>query len=673
MPPDRPPDTSTRNGSCDQQNHELKSVGMRVKVCREKSDYFEEIGTVTDLMKVYLWLDLDFSGRARVMRTSCRPLCKDDDGQNSFSRHTADRECSIMNNKEQQKSRSKNSKCSESFKSTPILKNIRDEETRFRLPDYEKGGDYVGDDRIATISLVQTIQDQEACSFFKHVVGGRMIQIPRKVGDLIPKRLRLVGDNVYELVLTKLEEKRGLYQTAKQVQCIYIQIEGPNVKTICPKAVLEGIADFSVLSPRKARARLELLTSPAYKVPKTCENLIYELEPSNFCDIDEKGHVGCGFICEMLLAEINRKAVCIQTRLFIRSMGIYKGMLMKKRITSGPKILLPGSMKKVAASKMNTSEDACLLINSAGIDPSKNNLLMGRMSSINPDLDNPPPKSFKPKELDAMTIYLFRAWGVPGNVLQRYQEKCLNYQQRGKRTEGEKYIFEPFHGSLRGVADPTGKIPSNFVFIPGVHNNNLLSDRIFITRQPVMVKADGCIVQVLRSKPESMTKEEYEWLLKLPFGEVVFGFPEKGMQSMPELIADSDLDGDRFFLCWEKEILKHIKAEVLGNVPIVKEEPSTINEPINYEAHEDWFSELQECLIDPSDWEIEELMRKLYSLSKKEMKEDKERLMENPDAFSFGKGYKQALKHSKHGTQIQIPSHLWKKVPKKYRKYISDV
>ena len=87
----------------------------------------------------------------------------------------------------EQYSRSKNSKYSESFKSTPILKNIRDEETLLRLPDYEKGGSYVGDYRIATISLVQTIQDQEACSFSKHVVGGRMVQISRKVGTLFPK------------------------------------------------------------------------------------------------------------------------------------------------------------------------------------------------------------------------------------------------------------------------------------------------------------------------------------------------------------------------------------------------------------------------------------------------------------------------------------------------------
>ena len=46
-----------------------------------------------------------------------------------------------------------------------------------------------------------------------------------------------------------------------------------------------------------------------------------------------------------------------------------------------------------------------------------------------------------------------------------------------------------------------------------------------------------------------MTKEAYEWQNVMPFGNVIFGFPNPGCEPAPVLIANGDLDGNRYFCC----------------------------------------------------------------------------------------------------------------------------
>ena len=167
-------------------------------------------------------------------------------------------------------------------------------------------------------------------------------------------KVSMALDNGHDL-MSKLVESDGggLVHKPKEMQYMYMQTQGAGLETISPKDVLESIADFSAISTRKAKARLELFASPAYKYPSTKKPLLKFLNQSIFEDIEEKGHVGCGFICEDFLVEIlgmnaiAEKAICIQCRIFIPMKGVYKGMLMKKRIKNGPKILLPSSMQKI--------------------------------------------------------------------------------------------------------------------------------------------------------------------------------------------------------------------------------------------------------------------------------------------------------------------------------------
>lgn len=121
------------------------------------------------------------------------------------------------------------------------------------------------------------------------------------------------------------------------------------------------------------------------------------------------------------------------------------------------------------------------------------------------------------------------------------------------------------HAFLRGVCDPTSKLPHGNVFVTGVINEETLGDEIFVTRSPCIKWSDGKMLQIVTRKPNNMTNEEFSCLRALPFGAIIFACPHAGFKPIPEMIAGGDLDGDRYFVCWEKEIIS-----VLERIPQLK-------------------------------------------------------------------------------------------------------
>lgn len=113
---------------------------------------------------------------------------------------------------------------------------------------------------------------------------------------------------------------------------------------------------------------------------------------------------------------IARKKVAIQVRmLIIPKLGICKGMLMRKRIRTGPSILIPASMIKVPPScSDNPLPNVAILINKNGEHPSPGsvNEYIGRR--LDPLLKRPPEKSFKSKikKLSPIIINLWKSMNV---------------------------------------------------------------------------------------------------------------------------------------------------------------------------------------------------------------------------------------------------------------------
>ena len=561
----------------------------------------------------------------------------------------------------------------------------------FRLPDYDKGGMEFGS-RAVTRLFGENMDNTQGNTFLSHITGSRTVafQIPMNKIEAEKGADKVIDhhSSKFELISRKVVEtdRGGLFSRAKDIEYIYMQTEGEGLTAISPAKYLSRIGDFSSLTTRKVVARLELFQSPAYKCKSTGEFMLKFFDHREFGDIDEKGHVGCGFICEKLLVEIlgntkfAERAICIQIRAFVPMKGVYKGMLMKKRITEGPKILLPESMKKIPASKDPLSEKGCLLVTQAGVDPSSTNNYMGRLPSIDPDANNPPPQSFCPKECSEMILRLLKSLKVPKEVASKYAQESV--RKRGRKDAPLPSIM---HSFLRGVADPTGKIPPNHVFLTGVRNDDLLGDSLFITRSPCIKASDGHLIKVLTSKPDSMADEEYEWLNNLSFGAVIFGFSKEGMLSTAERIAQGDLDGDRYFVCWSKDILQHLEADPLEDIPMEAPKEKTTkadtgigNGDVDSTSagtrvimEDDWFEKAQAFMADSELSEISELIGKLYTANGKAADADGERFMRNPDAIAFADAFYQALENGKHGTKVVLPEHLWEKIPKALHKHLT--
>jgi len=464
-------------------------------------------------------------------------------------------------------------------------------------------------------------------------------------------KLQLISAKVHS-------EAKGGYFFTNQDNVLRVEYgaeAGPNIEKLSVKDELLKIADFPSLSTSKVVARLGLLQSPAHKLYG--KPAIRILDSSLFCEVDEMGHIGCGFISEDMLNKVcgstqtAARVTCIQVRLIIPSMGLYKGVLMRKQITNGPPIQLPLSMRKVGPSLDPTyGSFAFLLICQAGLDPSSTNVYVSRLPSIDSS-SKPPPLSFRPKPLSDMITRLFVGLMVPQAVVDMY------YRQ-STRVKGLEHAF------VRGVADPTGKIPSGRVYVTGVSNKEDFGDSIFITRSPCIKCSDARTVPVVSQRPSGMSASDWEFLESLSFGTVIFGFPKKGYKPLPEMISSGDLDGDRYFICWSAAILKHVVTDVIRNT-LVPEEPVNV-----IKRNPNWFEDAQELLIDSERINsCNQLIGKLYMLSLKAADES-ELFMRDQKAEAFADAYYSALDSLKTGTKVMLPKELHEQVPEKLRVYL---
>merc|ERR1712238_315349 len=142
---------------------------------------------------------------------------------------------------------------------------------------------------------------------------------------------------------------------------------------------------------------------------------------------------------------------------------------------------------------------------------------------------------------------LFSGLGVPDDVLS-------SYERSSKHWEGSHHAY------CVGVADPTDALPEGTVFVTGFGVE--CPDRdILITRFPCTEKSDGRILSAISSRPKKMNEEDWKMLCSMHFGMLIFATPnDPGVKSIPETIADGDLDGDPYFICWDSDIVSCIKV-----------------------------------------------------------------------------------------------------------------
>lgn len=554
---------------------------------------------------------------------------------------------------------------------------------------------------VACIRVVSSRQPRQqlARTFFEHWLGERclVLHMPLTRTDLIdtvlPEQLKPDGgSNVYELVGCKVEaDKEYVVPYGRMMRaCVtYAQASSLNIRE-----EFEKLADFDALpSATKVAARLDLLQSPAGKLRAKNQNGMFFIKASHCMVLDEDhGSDGCGFIDETFLQNLlgntvdARRSIALQVRMIIPALGIFKGVLMRKRRrmdtqdeTYCPIQLVP-SMRKVPASRHPDAlvNEAVLIVTQTGFHPHPRNHMIGRL--LNPQHENPPPASFDKdiKPLSPMIIRQMKLEGIPESVVDEYARES-------------KVRRRLHHAWLVGVADPTHSIPPGHVYCPGLSkSSNSVSTHLWITRCPCLQPGDArCLPTVCTKRPDGMSLADWEWLESLPFGAIIFADSYDSMP-LPETIAGGDLDGDLYFCCWDDMIVAKGCTDDVSRMPVqppnkiiketvtvVKAEEKEGEEPMQLEEENgehdssssaptpaptptlstpstDWFTSVQKFMsTSPARVQgIDELIGKLYDLATKEEATDEERDL-------FATAYKEALDLGKHGGTItSLPKEL---------------
>jgi len=556
----------------------------------------------------------------------------------------------------------------------------------WRVPDSTGGGTRFGS-RIVQKIRVSGKSFRDDNTFLSHFLGDRIkiVEVPllNQNEAMDPFDITVFEDGrVYELMSVKIrEDNEGPSMQYCKKLCaslVYCQTRGPRLEPISIETELSKLADFSSLSSRKVMARMELLQSPALKLPSGRPGIFF-LNAKEACVIDDNGNDGCGFIDETFLASMlpeskYRDTVAIQIRFLAPSMGIFKGMLMRRRIVEGPAIQLTPTMKKVAASLSNASDDrACLVITQAGKHPSPLNQYIGRM--LDPNLKPPPEKSFnamlkqkplnkkKLKDKVDMIPRLLLALGVEEATLCMYLKESLKMNGLA-------------HAYVVGVADPTDAIPAGYVFVTGFSNVLTPNGQIFVTRSPCAKASDARMLPMITSKPDAMAQPDWDWFNTLAFGTIIFANPKKGVEPLPAQVANGDLDGDRYFITWNGDILRQVKTDPIvevtnnGSCGIDK---AGVTDKNGKKPNHNWLGEAQQLMIDSvSIQDLGALTGCLYKLAEKTADSSK-LCMRDPDAIAYADAYNHALEFGKHGGKINLPSHLHDDVPARLRKHLSEI
>lgn len=495
-------------------------------------------------------------------------------------------------------------------------------------------------------------------TFAGHLFGDRLLafNIPfsgRFKGEedfRVPPSFTFNG-RLYEHLYAKLHKDKSpnmpFAQTISRIEVQYVAVSGEGLDNpIDLQRELDEIAHFSALSSTNVTAsRLGLFATPAAKSNlKTRDYLIFHLSSDDFEEIDDNCNEGCGFVprgyIEQFLGThaVGKRTMALQFRLFAPRLGVFKGMFVEKPGIT--KIQLSKSMQKVARSQISDENWAFLLIK--GCFPSKTSVQVAKYVL-------PPDVSAGGKYFNELTSMVTRLWnvlGVPESVIEKYIENTKDIKKRK-------------HSFVVGLADPTGAIPQGHIFVPGLTDRSTL----FVTRCPCMQPNDGHMLPVVTEKPRDMQPSDWEWLQTLPFGSIIFGNSRRGHASLPSRIANGDLDGDLYCLCWDDQILESITCTSLRIPPLEPKNSRPWVEKPN------WFKQTQELQCNLS--RIIHLNQLIGMCYKTHQMIAKESTIGDPDAIYFGEAYKASLDLPKHGGKVYLPAHLWVHVPAPFHKYLS--
>ena len=137
------------------------------------------------------------------------------------------------------------------------------------------------------------------------------------------------------------------------------------------------------------------------------------------------------------------------------------------------------------------------------------------------------------------------------------------------------------------------------------------------------------------------------------------------------VIADGDLDGDPYFVMWDKKIMDHLyqsndkltlkaRRELLKLEMPADTQPSVVKKTkFTNDVDSNWLSKAQGKILDfPRQRATAQLVGKLWGLCLKSSERPCGIDLFDKDAIAYAKAYKNALDVQKHGGTVYLPGRL---------------
>ena len=186
-----------------------------------------------------------------------------------------------------------------------------------------------------------------------------------------------------------------------------------------------------------------------------------------------------------------------------------------------------------------------------------------------------------------------------------------------------------------------------------------------------MLNVDGKMLPFVKVKPRNMPYETWEWLLSLPFGSLIFSTLGDG-PPLPATCAAGDLDGDLYLVCWDRNIVSHVKPRekpkrTSSNCSSSRSSSSSSaviasgtnahrrRDPIQRDPN--WFAKVQAYFMEDCIINDHQQIGKFYVQMQK-IQDTSPLGWDDPDARILADAYLQALDRPKHGNEIVLPDHL---------------
>ena len=476
----------------------------------------------------------------------------------------------------------------------------------------------------------------------------------------------------YVLIYRKVKKQKKNFHGPKILTSYYVCLNQGEKSDWNPKLFLERWGDFSSIDTRICVSRLELLVSKSDRC-RFYDNDIFTVD--DFEIIEDHYHDECGFFPESFLdrVQVPPGRSSIQVRIFSGQLGIIEGMLLVKKHIE--KIQITKDMVRVPPSIRNDRENRVIVV-FKNCFPSESCIEIDKL--LNPSTNNGEGKrkpSFYDLPRSNVNIipsirHLWEQLGVPKKKIEKY-------------INGSKDIIKRQHKSVMGVVDPTRKLPEGHVFITGTvkRKNGKGSvqfghDRecIFVARYPYLVEQDSMILPIVSRKPDKTSNDEWTSLCEMKFGHVIFATPKRKNSISISQMLGGDLDGDKYFICWNKDILggfhrsqSSFKEKIKRAIQDRKE--TKMNTTKQRARKTNWFSKVH-ALLDDTETMMhhQELLEKTYNCTENLVKS---KGIKHNDVNVAGNAYKQALNLPKHGGKISVPEDMYVDYPDHLKKHLA--